>query len=89
MWLQPIIDKLSDLRICVGMRYPCRLGYSEKVVVLSVVCLLCLSLLVRIVFVAIVDKLADQRVWVCMCVQPIVDKLVDQSVSACLRFPYD
>ena len=55
----------------------------------SVVCLLCLCLLVRIVVVVTVDKLADQRVWVCMCVQPIVDKLVDQRVSACLRFPYD
>ena len=35
-----------------------------------------LSLLIRIVVVVVfVDKLGDQRVGVCMCVQPFVDKL--------------
>ena len=79
MWLRPIVDKLDDLRICVGMRFSCRLSNNGKVV--FCLCLLCLFLLVRIVVVVIVDQLVDQRVWVCMCVQPIVDKLVDQRVS--------
>ena len=40
MWLQPIVDKFSDLRISVGMRFSCRLRNSGKVVVcrLSNVC---------------------------------------------------
>ena len=67
MCVLPIVDKLD---LCGHAFFPCRLSFSGEM------SFLILSLLVRIVVVVFVDKLGDQRVGVCTCVQPIVDKLV-------------
>ena len=65
MCVQPFVDKL----VLCGHVFFLSFELLWEINVLS------LWLLVRIVVVVIADKLVDQRVGVCMCVQPIVDKL--------------